>query len=57
MDHENEAKRELRRTILNFYQKKKREGKRNTFLTKHIVYEYFKLILTRRDITDFNLVL
>ena len=32
MDHENEAKRELRRTILNFYQKKKREGKRNTFL-------------------------
>ena len=57
MDHENEAKRELRRTILNFYQKKKREGKRNTFLTKDIVYEYFKLILTRRDITDFNLVL
>ena len=47
MDHENEAKRELHRMILNFYQKRKREEKRNTFLSKHIVYEYFKLILTR----------
>ena len=45
MDHENEAKRELRRTILNFYQKRKREEKRSTFLSKHIVYEYLKLIL------------
>ena len=45
MDHKNEAKRELRRMILNFYQKRKREGKK-TFLTKHIIYEYFKIILT-----------
>ena len=45
MDHENEAKRELRRMILNFYQKRKREGKK-TFLTKHIIYEYLKIILT-----------
>ena len=46
MDHENETKRELRRMILNFYQKRKRAEKRNTFLSKHIVYEYFKLIFT-----------
>ena len=46
MHHENEAKRELRRMNLNFHQKRKREEKRNTFLSKNIVYEYFKLILT-----------
>ena len=46
MDHENEAKRELRRMILDFYQKRKREKKRNTSLIKHIIYKYFKLILT-----------
>ena len=44
MHHENEAKRELRRMNLNFHQKRKREEKRNTFLSKNIVYEYFKLI-------------
>ena len=36
MDHENEAERELLRMILNFYEKRKRQEKRNTFLSKQL---------------------